>query len=134
MDLSEAFELGYVMADDLKRNDLSSLDDRRNDRMEPKQTSVLCFFTDVSLPYPAGFDRIPKSFPETLVMDSGVEYRHVFPNELVFRVAGNFKKPSINGNDDSGGIGFDRSFVASEEVDDGKEPGFFLPDCLYVLL
>lgn len=131
--MTETFELGDVVADDLKRNDPAVLHYRGNDRMQPEQTSVFRFFADVAFPNPARFDRIPETFPKTLVMHSGVENGHVLPDKFLFGISGKFEKAAVDRNDDSGGVGFDRRFVTSKEVDHGEEPRLLPTDGFNVL-
>lgn len=132
--MSEPFKLGDVVAYDLERNDLAVLKDRRNDRMEPEQAAVFRFFANVPFPNATGLDGIPKTLPEPGVMEAGMENGHVPADELVFGISGDFEKPSVNGENDSGRVGFYRSLVASEEIDDGKEPRLFFLDGFDVLL
>lgn len=134
VNMTEAFELGNVVADDLERDDLTAFHYRGNDGMKPEQTSVLRLFANVPFPNPARLDRIPEPFPKARIMDSGMENGHVFSDELVFGIPGKFEKSAIYGNDDSGGIGFDGSFVASKEVYDREEPRLFLADRYDILL
>lgn len=133
MRMTETFEFGNVMTDDLKRGDLSVFHNGRYDRMEPKQASILRLFANVPFPYLSRIDGIPKTFPKTLVVESRMENGHVFSDELAFGISGNFKQSAVYGNDDSRGIGFYGRFVTSKKVDDRKEPRFFLADFFDVL-
>lgn len=132
--MAETLELRDVVADDLERRHLAVFHYRGNDGMKPEQAAVLRLFADVPFPNPSGSDGFPKAFPKTRIMDSGMENGHVFSDELVLGVSRNLEKAAVDREDDAGGIGFDRSFVASEEVDDGKESRLFLADGNDVLL
>jgi len=101
--------------------------------MQPEEVAILPFFANVPFPDPAGFDGIPKTLPKTLVVVSRMENGHVLADELAFGISGKLEESAVDGDDDSGRIRFDGSFVASEEVDYREKPRFLFTQSFHVL-